>query len=67
MISNSIDDKKTFLETFEALNLLNFGIDDRRMIFKTLAAVLQLGNVQFVQDSQDSASISVSLLLWTVF
>jgi myosin heavy subunit len=34
LAERNIDDSACFRETFEAMNLLGFGIDDRRMFFK---------------------------------
>lgn len=46
---DGVNDSDNFEETLNALNLLGFSEEEQRCIFKVLAAVLHLGNVNFVE------------------
>lgn len=46
---DGVDDLETFEETVNALTVLGFTTDEKEDLFKILASVLHLGNIQFVE------------------
>jgi myosin V len=56
---NGVDDVEAFEDTCSALGQLSFPQDQQYMMFRILAAILHLGDVQFVTLDQDSSAIVV--------
>jgi myosin heavy subunit len=58
-------DHESFIETVNALNTLGFSQDDQDLIWKLLASILHLGNIEITDKTQknpgdgDSCFISV--------
>lgn len=58
-------DQQSFIETVNALNTLGFSQDDQDLVWKLLASILHLGNIEIVDKTQknpgdgDSCYISV--------
>ena len=59
-----MDDAADFQETKDAMELLGIYSESRRMMFRVLAAILHLGNVQIIQNSkkEDESEIEVSVV-----
>jgi myosin protein heavy chain len=54
----SIDDVEEFQNTIKAMQIMNISTDDLNAIFRTISAVLQMGNMQFKQErNSDQASL----------
>ena len=53
-----IDDVGDFKDTLEAMRVTGLSQAEQDNIFRILAAILWLGNVQFVEDDQSNASIT---------
>ena len=50
-----------FLQTCQAMDVMSIGVAERTQVFVALAAILQVGNVQFEpMDADDPASVSAS-------
>lgn len=62
---SSNNDQKSFFETVNALNTLGFSQEDQDLMWKILASILHLGNIQIIDKTQknpgdgDSCFISV--------
>lgn len=62
-------DHKSFFETVNALNTLGFSQEDQDFMWKVLASILHLGNIEITDKTQksagdgDSCFISVCFLL----
>lgn len=60
------DDRQSFFETVNALNTLGFSQEDQDLMWKVLASILHLGNIEIADKTQknpgdsDSCYISVS-------
>ncbi|KAK2758756.1 class II myosin [Arachnomyces sp. PD_36] len=52
-----IDDAADFKETLEAMRIIGLAQAEQDNIFRVLAAILWIGNVQFVEDDQGNAAI----------
>ncbi|KAF8971711.1 myosin-1 [Flammula alnicola] len=55
---SDIDDTKDFRETIQAMNVIGLSPEEQNEIFKMLAVILWLGNVQF--DEMDDGNSSIS-------
>ncbi|KAI5799041.1 myosin I MyoA [Geopyxis carbonaria] len=53
-----IDDSKEFQDTLEAMRVIGLTQDEQDNIFRILASILWLGNVQFVEDEAGNGAIS---------
>jgi len=68
---SSEHDHKSFIETVNALNTLGFTQEDQDLMWKVLASILHLGNIEITDKTQknpgdgDSCFISVCLLVLT--
>lgn len=64
---SSDNDRQNFFETVNALNTLGFSQEDQDLMWKILASILHLGNIEIIDKTQknpgdsDSCYISVSL------
>ncbi|EFR05346.1 myosin-1 [Nannizzia gypsea CBS 118893] len=54
----NIDDSADFRETIEAMKIIGLSQAEQDNIFRVLAAILWLGNMQFVEDDQSNATIT---------
>jgi len=67
---SSDNDHQNFVETVNALNTLGFSQEDQDLMWKVLASILHLGNIEIADKNQkspgdiDSCYISVSFYLW---
>ena len=50
MFVDNVDDAKTFQETCSAMTMLGITTKEQRTIWKVVAAILHLGNVEVVED-----------------
>uniref|UniRef100_A0A8C5MY75 Myosin VC n=1 Tax=Leptobrachium leishanense TaxID=445787 RepID=A0A8C5MY75_9ANUR len=57
---DGVDDRKDMKDTQRTFSLLGFNTDFQMDIFKVLAAILHLGNVQFKRVSDDKSSVNKS-------
>lgn len=48
-----IDDVSDFENVFKALTDIGFSENEKQCLFKTLAAILHLGNIEFVEKAND--------------
>lgn len=54
----SVDDGEEFQSTIKAMQIMNISTDDLNSIFRTISAVLQLGNLEFKQErNSDQATL----------
>lgn len=66
---SSDNDRQSFFETVNALNTLGFSQEDQDLMWKILASILHLGNIEIADKTQknpgdsDSCYISVSFYL----
>ncbi|KAH0549561.1 unconventional myosin-Va isoform X1 [Cotesia glomerata] len=51
---DNLDDSRTFQDTLSAMTRLGFESKQQEDVFKILAAILHLGNVEIIQDSRAS-------------
>ena len=56
---NGVDDAECLEETREAMELLGISEDDQIMIFRILAAILHLGNVDIQPSGEEESMIAV--------
>lgn len=61
MTLEGVDDSVQLESTRDALSLLNVASDQQRAIFRVLAAVLHMGNVEFVEKSRRSDDAAVKV------
>jgi myosin-1 len=54
---DGVDDRAEFNEVIQAMNTMGFSSDEQYEIFRTVAAVLWLGNVSFSQTEKDEAVV----------
>ncbi|KAG9103459.1 class II myosin [Ceratobasidium sp. 370] len=54
----SIDDLKDFKDTLQAMNVVGLTADEQNNIFRMIAAILWLGNVQFVEDDGSGSQVT---------
>ncbi|KAM9313263.1 unconventional myosin-Vc [Gastrophryne carolinensis] len=55
---DGVDDRKDMIDTQKTFHLLGLNVDFQMDVFKILAAVLHLGNVQIKRVSDDKSSVS---------
>lgn len=55
---DGIDDAQEFAEVREALTTVGIAPEEQHAMFRVLAGILHLGNVEFEDDSQDQARVS---------
>ncbi|CDW99055.1 hypothetical protein, partial [Sporisorium scitamineum] len=55
---NGIDDHADFKETISAMNTIGLTADEQDNIFRMIAAILWIGNVQYVENQEGNAEIS---------
>lgn len=60
-LDSSIDDKQTFQEVMAAMQVMKFGVEERRAVLKLLAGILHLGNVEFVTAGGAQVSCKAAL------
>lgn len=53
-----IDDASDFQETLEAMRIIGMTKEEQDNVFRMLAAILWIGNIQFVEDDSSNASIT---------
>lgn len=53
-----IDDPADFKETLDAMRIIGMTKEEQDNVFRMLAAILWIGNVQFVEDDSSNASIT---------
>lgn len=66
---SSNHDQESFFETVNALNTLGFSEEDQDLMWKVLASILHLGNIQISDKSPgeaDSCYISVRCFIITI-
>lgn len=56
--ADGIDDMEDFATTIQAMNTIGLSQQEIDDIFKILAAILWLGNVQFVENNEGNAAIA---------
>ncbi|WWC89069.1 myosin-1 [Kwoniella dendrophila CBS 6074] len=54
----SINDVSDFQETIRAMQIIGLSANEQNSIFRVLATILWLGNVEFVEDDDGNATIS---------
>lgn len=55
---NGVDDGEEFQNTIKAMQIMNISNDDLQSVFRTISAVLQMGNMQFKQErNSDQATL----------
>ena len=59
---DNVDDSETFYEMSEGLFNLGITEEQQLFLFSVLAAILHMGNIEFIEERNDSCSISVSVL-----
>ena len=67
MAIEGVDDAADFVQTCRAMEVLQIDDESQRLVFRALAAVLQIGNVCFVDshtDAGDTVSIEESTQSW---
>ena len=58
---NGVDDADSFEETREAMYMLGITEDEQHMIFRILAGILHLGNVDIEDAAEEESTIKVVL------
>jgi len=53
-----VDDAADFKDTLEAMRIIGMSQAEQDSVFRMLAAILWLGNIQFVEDDSSNASIT---------
>ncbi|KAG9489357.1 hypothetical protein GDO78_005381 [Eleutherodactylus coqui] len=56
-VIEGVDDRRDMIDTQKTFNLLGFNVDFQMDVFKVLAAILHLGNVEFKRISDDKSSV----------
>lgn len=54
---DSIDDLKDFAETLKAMGIIGLSQDEQDQIFKLLAAILWIGNIEFMENDDGTSSV----------
>ncbi|KAL3622382.1 hypothetical protein CASFOL_033793 [Castilleja foliolosa] len=52
----NVDDAREYLETRNAMDIVGINQDEQEAIFRVVAAILHLGNVEFVKGSESDSS-----------
>ncbi|XP_072258475.1 unconventional myosin-Vc isoform X2 [Pyxicephalus adspersus] len=55
---DGVNDRKDMIDTQKTFHLLGFNVDFQMDVFKVLAAILHLGNIQIKRVSDDKSSVS---------
>lgn len=55
---NGIDDHADYAETINAMNTIGLSADEQDNIFRMIAAILWIGNVQYLENQEGNAEIS---------
>lgn len=55
---DNINDREEYKETRTAMDVIGLSADHQSQIFELLAAILQLGNLQFVKEGQGGSKVS---------
>lgn len=55
---DNVDDAKEFALTLDSMKTAGFDEESQNMIFRILAAILHLGNVEFEADGEEKATLS---------
>lgn len=53
-----VDDNSEFQDTLNAMNVIGMAESEQDDVFRMLAAILWIGNIQFVEDDQGNAAIA---------
>lgn len=53
----AINDKTDYKENCDAMTSIGFSPDERSTVWKIISAILHLGNLEFVDDDQEQASV----------
>lgn len=53
-----VDDNAEFQDTVNAMNVIGMAENEQDDVFRMLAAILWIGNIQFVEDDQGNAAIA---------
>lgn len=65
---SSDNDQKSFFETVNALNILGFSQEDQDLMWKILASILHLGNIEITDKNPgDGDSCFISVCFFFVF
>lgn len=64
---SSDNDQQSFIETINALNTLGFSQEDQDLMWKVLASILHLGNIEIADKTQKSAGDSDSCYISVCF
>lgn len=64
---DNVDDSETFYEMSEGLFNLGITEEQQLFLFSVLAAILHMGNIEFIEERNDSCSISVSIMHMFIF
>ncbi|KAL6909325.1 hypothetical protein ACP4OV_001606 [Aristida adscensionis] len=54
---DGMDDSKEYMETRRAMGIVGISSDDQDAIFRVVAAILHLGNVEFAEGSEADSSV----------
>ncbi|KAJ1292593.1 hypothetical protein BS78_01G001600 [Paspalum vaginatum] len=54
---DGLDDSKEYMETRRAMGIVGISFDEQDAIFRVVAAILHLGNIEFVEGSEDDSSV----------
>lgn len=57
---NTINDRNDFREVVASLNVLDFSKDDQETLWRTVGAILHLGNVEFLTNDGDKLQLKKS-------
>ncbi|XP_069838875.1 unconventional myosin-Vc isoform X2 [Dendropsophus ebraccatus] len=58
IVIDGVNDRKDMIDTQKTFKLLGFNVDFQMDVFKVLAAILHLGNVEFKRVSDDKSSVT---------
>ncbi|ONM11765.1 myosin-6 isoform X2 [Zea mays] len=54
---DGLDDSKEYTETRRAMGIVGMSTDEQDAIFRVVAAILHLGNIEFAEGSEDDSSV----------
>ncbi|XP_066367683.1 myosin-6-like isoform X3 [Miscanthus floridulus] len=54
---DGLDDSKEYMETRRAMGIVGMSSDEQDAIFRVVAAILHLGNIEFAEGSEDDSSV----------
>jgi myosin V len=55
--NDDMDDAKEFMDTTKAMDVVGIKPDEKREILRIVAAILHLGNIEFVDAGADNSDI----------